>query len=897
MAGGGLIGLFGLGAVYSFKDMGTHAVERANKAVNSLRKDLKLTGDEALAFSKTAELGLVNMVGALKPLAAGAALVSWPVIFAKHAREFESEMLKVGQVARASSEDMELLKGKALEIGINTSKSASEAAQGMYELASAGFDTKQVLATVEPVLKLTTITGESFASMADVTTTALRAFNLTATDTEHITDAIIRLQQVSKFHYNEMGGAIGQVAGVAAGMNQKLETTMAWMGLFRNAGLSAEYSAFKLKMTLNSLVNPKSIKIAEALGVKMVDSAGKYKNLNTIMKDLIQATNKYSDAEVMSISRAMFGARNSDIIMKAREATYTSVENGVATTFKGIAAAEQFEKELIHSEGLTQKFAEERRALLTSQIAIMKNRFSAFSHVIGERALPMVTQWVTKLNDALLGMIHWAEAHPKTIDQIIRITGAMGKFLLVIGAARFTMGAFQAVYGTTGMVLRGTIGPLATLIGNYGKLSGVIGGIPTPNLAAGVIVASTVAVAAAVTYWYQYREEVEKTNKALETARQNEIRLMELMNKRLGLSMKNEESARAVAAGRAAVERGFREHKIWSNEQAAEVFKQAATASAMSAAAVQGGFGDAAEYAHKYARGVTGLAFVPGLAGAEQSAWEASERQKKDAYAKNILKEITPQIIDSAINNAKVPLGTPLYGLHGQAQRDAEAATKAQAAKDDAERARLKKFGVTGPQLPLEVLRMRAATGRTGPMSLQELKVDATQVASSLQGGPSAKTGVRSERDTIIQREAAIHPILGQLADAFLSPATATKTPSPTEAKIRDLALLTQPTSQPKTLSPSSGPGNTGFEGLLGGLGGQIAAALDAVLRKAEANHASQPISVKLVVDGKVLAETIAKQQQDASRLTGEAPRPRTLKDAWHNTGFSGAANYLMGGH
>ena len=67
---------------------------------------------------------------------------------------FEKQMSEVGAAANATGKDFDALSERARKLGATTSFSATQAAQGMTELAKAGLTTNQVLVGTEAVLNL-----------------------------------------------------------------------------------------------------------------------------------------------------------------------------------------------------------------------------------------------------------------------------------------------------------------------------------------------------------------------------------------------------------------------------------------------------------------------------------------------------------------------------------------------------------------------------------------------------------------------------------------------------------------------------------------------------------------------------------------------------------------------
>ena len=94
-------------------------------------------------------------------------------------------MSKVGAIAQASSSDLKAMTNEAVDLGAKTSKSASEVAKGMQELASLGFDAKQTMEAMPGVISASEASGAELAT-AQVMASSINAFGLKASDATHV---------------------------------------------------------------------------------------------------------------------------------------------------------------------------------------------------------------------------------------------------------------------------------------------------------------------------------------------------------------------------------------------------------------------------------------------------------------------------------------------------------------------------------------------------------------------------------------------------------------------------------------------------------------------------------------------------------------------------------------
>ena len=120
-------------------------------------------------------------------------------------------MSKVGAIAQASSSDLKAMTNEAVDLGAKTSKSASEVAKGMQELASLGFDAKQTMEAMPGVISASEASGAELATTAQVMASSINAFGLKASDATHV-DLLATANDSADINYMGMHLNIGTPA-------------------------------------------------------------------------------------------------------------------------------------------------------------------------------------------------------------------------------------------------------------------------------------------------------------------------------------------------------------------------------------------------------------------------------------------------------------------------------------------------------------------------------------------------------------------------------------------------------------------------------------------------------------------------------------------------------------
>lgn len=301
---------------------------KAEKSFNQLEKNSKSLHS---GFEK---VGQASGVATLA-IAGGLAYAATKAI------DFEKQISAIGAVSQASGQQMESLRKKALQLGADTSFSASEAANAMEELAKAGVSVEDILnGAADAAVALAAAGGVDLAEAAEIAANALGQFNLKASDLNEVVNLIAGAANesaISVTDFNESMKQAGAVANLAGLSFEDLAVAIALMG--RN-GIKGSDAGTSLKTMLSNL-QPTTKKQADEfkrLGIitkdgsnAFFDAHGKIKSLAEISGVLANATKNMTAQQKSATLELLFG---SDAIRAAAILT----KNG-ATGFNQLAEA------------------------------------------------------------------------------------------------------------------------------------------------------------------------------------------------------------------------------------------------------------------------------------------------------------------------------------------------------------------------------------------------------------------------------------------------------------------------------------------------------------------------------------------------------------------------------
>lgn len=227
----------------------------------------------------------------------------------KTGMDFEAQMSRVKAISGATGEEFVKLKEQAKQLGADTAFSATEAAEGMENLASAGFSTSEIIAAMPGMLGLAASSGEDLASSADIAASTLRGFGLEASSAGHVADVLAKNAAATNAAVADTGEAMKYVAPVAKSMGIEFEETAAAIGIMADAGIKGSQAGTTLRGALSRIAKPTKAmqETMDSLGLSFYDSNGKMKSLADITEMLETKMSGLTDEQKNQALVTLFG--------------------------------------------------------------------------------------------------------------------------------------------------------------------------------------------------------------------------------------------------------------------------------------------------------------------------------------------------------------------------------------------------------------------------------------------------------------------------------------------------------------------------------------------------------------------------------------------------------------
>ena len=230
--------------------------DRISAPLRTINDKLKTLGNTAKTTSSRISgffTSLPGMFGLGAVTLGPAALISKMI---STAGEFEQAMANVASVAGASREEMGRLTQAALKMGKTTQFKASEAADALYYLASAGFTVDQQIAALSGTLGLAAATQADLAFTSETVAAALSGFGMKAEETNRVANVFAATISKSQATIYKLSDSMRYAGPIAGSFGMSIESTSAALGILYNAGLRGEQAGTTLRGALTALANP-----------------------------------------------------------------------------------------------------------------------------------------------------------------------------------------------------------------------------------------------------------------------------------------------------------------------------------------------------------------------------------------------------------------------------------------------------------------------------------------------------------------------------------------------------------------------------------------------------------------------------------------------------------------
>ncbi|WP_427137217.1 phage tail tape measure protein [Psychrobacillus psychrodurans] len=398
-----------------------------NRLGESLRETgarLQAVGDKMTSVGKDLSMKLTAPIAAL-----GLASV-------KMGMDFEAQMDRVGAIAGATAKEMNNLKDVALELGASTSKSASEVAKGMEELAAMGFTANEVIGAMPGVISAAEASGSDMAQTAEVMASTLNIFGKEANEAGKVADILAQTANVSAASLTDMQYALKYAGPPAAALGVSLEELSAGIGIMTNAGMKGEQAGTTLRGALLGLLDPseENYKRMNKMGIAITDTEGNFVGLANLVDNLAESMEGQTETQKAATISALVG----------KEAV-----SGMLSLMKaGPDEIRSFTKSLEDSAGASETAAAIMRDNLKGALDELGGAFETAAIEIGATLTPVIRDMAASLQGLVQKFIDLSPTVQKIVLVIAGLVAAIGPLLFAFGFIASAVGSILTIFGT-----------------------------------------------------------------------------------------------------------------------------------------------------------------------------------------------------------------------------------------------------------------------------------------------------------------------------------------------------------------------------------------------------------------------------------------------------------------
>jgi len=278
---------------------------------------------------------------------------------------FEKELMNAQSIYQQSFQILADLSDQIVTFGTNYGVALQDASEGLYTLASAGLSADDSLQVLTNTLKLAMAVQGDHDTIAKLTTQTLFGFGKEMSESARLTDMFAHSINKSLIEYQDLASSVKFAMPFFVATNQEVEQLLGALQVLSNRALEAGIAGRGLRQTLAEFAQHAEDNTAAfaKLGISLLDSEGRFKDLTVIAKEFHSAFPDINDnVELMTTLLEDLNVRGATAFVHlVREAD--SFQHAV--------------DDLQNSTGAATEMADIQQKSLANQIQVIKNSLMA----------------------------------------------------------------------------------------------------------------------------------------------------------------------------------------------------------------------------------------------------------------------------------------------------------------------------------------------------------------------------------------------------------------------------------------------------------------------------------------------------------------------------------------
>lgn len=368
---------------------------------------------------------------------------------------FEQQMNRVKAISGATGGQFDQLKQRAVELGASSVFSASEVAQAMENMASAGMNVNDIYSASAGVMDLAAVSGRDMGLAAEAVASAMNQFGIAGENATHVADVYAKAAADTNAETVDMAEAMKYAGPVMSSLNSSFEETAAAIGIMSNAGIKGSQAGTTLRTAMQRLAAPTDVasKLMQSLGISAYNSEGQMKPISELLPHLQERLSGLSEEQRNNALNTLFGKESLSGML--------ALLDSAGPEFDGVVSGLQ------NSNGAAKEMADTMNSGLSGSIENLKGKLETAAITVSERFAPYIEQLADKVGELTEWFTNLSEEQQ---DQIIKwglVAAAAGPALVVFGKVTGTLGTTFKALGTVSSGIGKVVGKVAPLITNF----------------------------------------------------------------------------------------------------------------------------------------------------------------------------------------------------------------------------------------------------------------------------------------------------------------------------------------------------------------------------------------------------------------------------------------------
>jgi TP901 family phage tail tape measure protein len=463
----GLGQTLGLGFLFTSRDLSVGSTARGiERSFDSL--DRKVTG--VTSHIRDAFGGMRGKFAAV----AGGAIASFGLAGAiKDAGEFEMSVAQLGVIADATGPKLDRLKNAAIDVGLSTQFTPTEASAVLKDFASASYSAEESLKMLNPALNMAAASfGKlSAADSVSLARQTMRQFGIEADQAALTMDKLVQAANVLPFDIDELPLAMSIAPRGANAISQSFEETLIAVGMAKGVISGTERAATAVATAMERIGNPKAQKQLEKY-VKLFEGNDQFRDVLDIVVDLIPALDGMTEKMRAAFLEETFGAEAKPGIQAMIGGIKLGIETANGVRVRGAEAVAYLRKQMEEAAGASARAVEKMLDTFPGQMLLVKSSLTVLREQIGEPFIQVLKPVVRAAVGAIRGLAQAIREMPGPLKKVLAgvVIGsiAFGAFATAVVALKAAMVLVPVVFKLAMVSVKGFVAslwPVALVVG------------------------------------------------------------------------------------------------------------------------------------------------------------------------------------------------------------------------------------------------------------------------------------------------------------------------------------------------------------------------------------------------------------------------------------------------